>query len=409
MIDTLLSVFRISLKAIMANKMRAALTSLGIVIGVAAVITMLAVGSGTQQSMNERFARFGTNILYLRQPWDLDETISSPEDVTMDDVRAIRRVEDVVSAAPYISSGFSVKYGYTSTSIDVLATDTDIFKTYDWEIASGRTFNEHEVDTYAQVAVLGDTVAKTIFNDLDPIGKTVIFNEIPFTVVGVMKKSGQGGWGFDMDEGTLIPYTTGKVKMDTGWKSTSRRALDQVIIRVKDINTIEETKEAITNTVRNTHKIHPLAKDDFQLDDMASWIEQAKAASKTMGILLGVIGAVSLLVGGIGVMNIMLVSVTERTREIGIRMAIGATSADIRLQFLAEAVTLSCFGGLIGVALGVGIALFVANHAENIPAQLSIASIFISFGFSAATGIFFGFYPAYKASKLTPIDALRYE
>ena len=409
MIDTLFSVFRISLKAIMANKMRAALTSLGIVIGVAAVITMLAVGSGTQQEMNERFSRFGTNILYLRQPWDLDESISSPKDITMDDVRAVRELDNVVAATPYITSGFKVKYGYTSTSIDVLATDTDVFKTYDWKIESGRPFTEQEVDNYAQVAVLGATVAKTIFNDVDPLGKTIIFNEIPFKVVGVMKKNGQGGFGFDMDEGTLIPYTTGKVKMDTGWSSDDRRALDRVIIRVKDLNKIENTKEDIANAVRNTHKIHPMAKDDFEIDDFASFIEQAKAASRTMSLLLGFIGAISLLVGGIGVMNIMLVSVTERTREIGIRMAIGATSADIRLQFLAESVTLSCIGGLIGVAIGIGISLFIAHHADNIPAQLNIASVFISFGFSAATGIFFGFYPAYKASKLTPIDALRYE
>ena len=409
MIDTLLSVFRISVKAIFANKMRSALTSLGIVIGVAAVITMLAVGAGTQQSMSERFSRFGTNILYLRQPWDLDESISSPKDVTMDDVRAIRRLPGVEAAAPYISSGFEVKYGYTSTSIDVLATDTDIFKTYDWEIEKGREFTEREVDDYAQVAVLGATAAQTIFNDVDAVGKTVIFDNIPFKVVGVMKKNGQGGMGFDMDEGTLIPYTTGKVKMNTGWNKSDRRALDRVIIRVKDFNTIEETKEEIANTVRNTHKIHPLAEDDFQLDDFASFVEEAKAASKTMGILLGVIGAVSLLVGGIGVMNIMLVSVTERTREIGIRMAIGATSADIRLQFLVEAVTLSCFGGLIGVLIGIVATLVVAANSTSIPAQLSIPSIFIAFGFSAATGIFFGYYPAYKASKLTPIDALRYE
>lgn len=410
MIDTFISVFRISLKAIMANKMRAALTSLGIVIGVAAVITMLAVGSGTQQEMNDRFSRFGTNILYLRQPWDLDESISSPKDITMDDVRAVRGVENVVAAAPYITSQFDVKYGYTSTSISVLATDTDVFKTYDWTIENGRPFTEHEVEDYAQVAILGATVAKTIFNDIDPLGKTVIFDEIPFTVIGVMKKNGQGGFGFDMDEGTLIPYTTGKVKMNTGsWRSQGRNALEEVIIRVKDLNLIENTKEDIANTVRNTHRIHPLAKDDFEILDFASFIEQAKAASKTMGILLGVIGAISLLVGGIGVMNIMLVSVTERTREIGIRMAIGATSADIRLQFLAEAVTLSCIGGIIGVIIGVGISLFIAHHASNIPAELHISSIFISFCFSAATGIFFGFYPAYKASKLTPIDALRYE
>ncbi|WP_428054106.1 ABC transporter permease [Candidatus Avelusimicrobium facis] len=409
MIDTFLSVFRISIKAIFANKMRAALTSLGIVIGVAAVITMLAVGSGTQQSMSERFSRFGTNILYLRQPWDLDESISSPKDVTMDDVHAIREIEGVQAAAPYISSGFDVKYGFTSTSIGVLATDTDIFKTYDWQLQEGREFTEKEVREYAQVAVLGATVAQTLFNDVSPLGKTVVFDNIPFKVIGVMKKNGQGGLGFDMDEGTLIPYTTGKVKMQTGWKSSSRRALDQVIIRVKDFNTIEDTKNAIANAVRNTHKIHPLAKDDFQLDDFASFVEQAKAAGKTMSLLLGFIGAVSLLVGGIGVMNIMLVSVTERTREIGIRMAIGATSADIRLQFLAEAVTLSCIGGLLGVLIGIGVTLFVAAHSENIPAQLSAVSILVAFGFSAATGIFFGYYPAYKASKLTPIDALRYE
>ncbi len=409
MLDTFYSIFRLSLKAIAANKMRAALTSLGIVIGVAAVITMLAVGSGTQKSMAERFSRFGTNILYLRQPWDLDESISSPKDVTMTDVLAIRKLPGVEAAAPYINSGFEVKYGYTSTSLDVLATDTDIFKTYDWELESGRYFNEKEVDSYAQVMVLGATAAQTIFNDMDPLDRTVVLDDIPFKVVGLMKKNGQGGMGFDMDEGALIPYTTGKVKMNAGWNSSDRRALDRVIIRVKDFNTIEDTKLDIMNTVRNTHRIHPLAADDFQLDDFASFVEEAKSASKTMGILLGVIGAVSLLVGGIGVMNIMLVSVTERTREIGIRMAIGATSADIRLQFLAEAVTLSCIGGLIGVVLGVGISLFVGAHSTSIPVQLSLFSIVLSVGFSAATGVFFGFYPAYKASKLTPIDALRYE
>lgn len=409
MLDTFYSIFRLSLKAIAANKMRAALTSLGIVIGVAAVITMLAVGSGTQKSMAERFSRFGTNILYLRQPWDLDESISSPKDVTMTDVLAIRKLPGVEAAAPYINSGFEVKYGYTSTSLDVLATDTDIFKTYDWELESGRYFNEKEVDSYAQVMVLGATAAQTIFNDMDPLDRTVVLDDIPFKVVGLMKKNGQGGMGFDMDEGALIPYTTGKVKMNAGWNSSDRRALDRVIIRVKDFNTIEDTKLDIMNTVRNTHRIHPLAADDFQLDDFASFVEEAKSASKTMGILLGVIGAVSLLVGGIGVMNIMLVSVTERTREIGIRMAIGATSADIRLQFLAEAVTLSCIGGLIGVVLGVGISLFVGAHSTSIPVELSLFSIILSVGFSAATGVFFGFYPAYKASKLTPIDALRYE
>lgn len=409
MFDTFYSICRLSLKAIAANKMRAALTSLGIVIGVAAVITMLAVGSGTQKSMAERFSRFGTNILYLRQPWNLDSSITSPKDITIKDVEAIRKVPGVASAAPYINSGFDVKYGYTSTSVGILATDTDIFKTYDWQLDSGRHFTQKEVSAYAQVIVLGSSTATTIFNDVDPVGRTVVLSEIPFKVVGVMKKNGQGGMGFDMDEGALIPYTTGKVKMNTGWNSSNRHALDRVIIRVQDFNTIETTKKGIENAVRNTHHIHPLAEDDFQLDDFASFVEEAKGASKTMSLLLGVIGAVSLLVGGIGVMNIMLVSVTERTREIGIRMAIGATSADIRLQFLAEAVTLSCIGGLIGVVLGVGITLFVASHSSSIPAELSVWSIVLSVGFSAATGVFFGYYPAYKASKLTPIDALRYE
>lgn len=409
MFDTFYSICRLSLKAIAANKMRAALTSLGIVIGVAAVITMLAVGSGTQKSMAERFSRFGTNILYLRQPWNLDSSITSPKDITIKDVEAIRKVPGVASAAPYINSGFDVKYGYTSTSVGILATDTDIFKTYDWQLDAGRHFTQKEVSSYAQVIVLGASTATTIFNDVDPVGRTVVLSEIPFKVVGVMKKNGQGGMGFDMDEGALIPYTTGKVKMNTGWNSSNRHALDRVIIRVQDFNTIETTKTGIENAVRNTHHIHPLAKDDFQLDDFASFVEEAKGASKTMSLLLGVIGAVSLLVGGIGVMNIMLVSVTERTREIGIRMAIGATSADIRLQFLAEAVTLSCIGGLIGVILGVGITLFVASHSSSIPAELSVWSIVLSVGFSAATGVFFGYYPAYKASKLTPIDALRYE
>ena len=406
--DSFYSIFKISLKAIFANKMRAALTSLGIVIGVSAVITMLAVGAGAQKSVSESVSRFGTNILFLRQPWILDDSISSPKDVTMDDVIAIRKLPGVAAAAPYISTSFTVKYRNTSDSFDTLATDTDIFNTYDWPLESGRQFTEKEVTEYAQVMVMGAEAAKTIFSDVDPLGKTVVLGGIPFTVVGVVKKTGQSGFGFDMDEGVLIPYTTGKVKMDAGWNSSSRRALDRVVIKVADFNTIENTKVDIQNTVRNTHRIHPLAKDDFQLDDFASFIEQAKTMGKTMSLLLGAIGAVSLIVGGIGVMNIMLVSVTERTREIGIRMAIGATSWDIRLQFLVESVTLSCIGGLIGILLGVVITLLVSANS-SIPAHLSLSAVLLSVGFSAATGVFFGFYPAYKASKLTPIDALRYE
>ncbi|WP_428041171.1 ABC transporter permease [Candidatus Avelusimicrobium fimicolum] len=406
--DSFYSIFKISLKAIFANKMRAALTSLGIVIGVSAVITMLAVGSGAQKSVSDSVSRFGTNILFLRQPWDLDESISSPKDVTMDDVLAIREVPGVSAAAPYISTGFDVKYRNTSVSLGVLATDTDIFKTYDWPIESGRQFTEKEISEYAQVMVIGASAAKTIFSDVDPLGKTVVLDNIPFKVVGVVQKTGQSGMGFDMDEGALIPYTTGKVKMNAGWNSSNRRALDRVVIKVADFNTIENTKVDIQNAVRNTHRIHPLAKDDFQLDDFASFIEQAKTMGKTMSLLLGAIGAVSLIVGGIGVMNIMLVSVTERTREIGIRMAIGATGWDICMQFLVESVTLSCIGGLIGIIVGVGITLLVAANS-SIPADLNISAVLLAVGFSAATGIFFGFYPAYKASKLTPIDALRYE
>lgn len=406
--DSFYSIFKISLKAIFANKMRAALTSLGIVIGVSAVITMLAVGSGAQKSVSDSVSRFGTNILFLRQPWDLDESISSPKDVTMDDVVAIREVPGVSAAAPYISTGFDVKYRNTSVSLGVLATDTDIFKTYDWPIESGRQFTEKEISEYAQVMVIGASAAKTIFSDVDPLGKTVVLDNIPFKVVGVVQKTGQSGMGFDMDEGALIPYTTGKVKMNAGWNSANRRALDRVVIKVADFNTIENTKVDIQNAVRNTHRIHPLAKDDFQLDDFASFIEQAKTMGKTMSLLLGAIGAVSLIVGGIGVMNIMLVSVTERTREIGIRMAIGATGWDICMQFLVESVTLSCIGGLIGIIVGVGITLLVAANS-SIPADLNISAVLLAVGFSAATGIFFGFYPAYKASKLTPIDALRYE
>lgn len=406
--DSFYSIFKISLKAIFANKMRAALTSLGIVIGVSAVITMLAVGSGAQKSVSDSVSRFGTNILFLRQPWDLDESISSPKDVTMDDVLAIREVPGVSAAAPYISTGFDVKYRNTSVALGVLATDTDIFKTYDWPIESGRQFTEKEISEYAQVMVIGASAAKTIFSDVNPLGKTVVLDSIPFKVVGVVQKTGQSGMGFDMDEGALIPYTTGKVKMNAGWNSSNRRALDRVVIKVADFNTIENTKVDIQNAVRNTHRIHPLAKDDFQLDDFASFIEQAKTMGKTMSLLLGAIGAVSLIVGGIGVMNIMLVSVTERTREIGIRMAIGATGWDICMQFLVESVTLSCIGGLIGIIVGVGITLLVAANS-SIPADLNISAVLLAVGFSAATGIFFGFYPAYKASKLTPIDALRYE
>lgn len=408
--DSFCAIFKISLKAIFANKMRAALTSLGIIIGVAAVITVLAVGSATKKSITDRFSNMGTNILFLRQPWDLDDSISSPKDVTMDDVRAIRQVPGVAAAAPYIQKSFDVKYKNTSVGLSVLATDTDIFKAYDWTVERGREFTEREIANYGQVMVIGATSAQTIFGDVDPLNKTVVLDNIPFTVVGVTKKTGSGGFGFNIDEGALIPYTTGKVKMSSGGFGTSanRRALDRVVIKVADFDNIENMKVDISNTVRNTHRIHPLGKDDFQLDDMASFVEQAKSTASTISLFLGVIGAISLLVGGIGVMNIMLVSVTERTREIGIRMAIGATSWNIRMQFLGEAVTLSCMGGLVGIMLGVVFTLLVSKYM-SLQTSLSVWAVLVSAGFSAATGVFFGFYPAYKASKLTPIDALRYE
>ncbi len=408
--DSFVAIFKISLKAIFANKMRAALTSLGIIIGVSAVITVLAVGSATKKSITDRFSNMGTNILFLRQPWDLDASISSPKDVTMDDVRAIREVPGVDAAAPYIQKSFEVKYKNTSVGLSVLATDTDIFKAYDWKVDRGREFTEREIDNYAQVMVIGATSAQTIFGDVDPLNKTVVLDNIPFVVVGVTKKTGSSGFGFNIDEGALIPYTTGKVKMSTGGfgGNTNRRALDRVVIKVADFDQIENMKVDISNTVRNTHRIHPLGKDDFQLDDMASFVEQAKSTASTISLFLGVIGAISLLVGGIGVMNIMLVSVTERTREIGIRMAIGATSWNIRMQFLGEAVTLSCMGGLVGIILGVGVTFLVSKYM-SLQTSLSVWAVLVSAGFSAATGVFFGFYPAYKASKLTPIDALRYE
>ncbi len=408
MIDSLYAVFKISLKSIFANKMRAALTSLGIIIGVAAVITVLAVGSATKKSIADRFSNMGTNIIFLRQPWNLDDSISSPKDITMDDVLAIRAVEGVSAAAPYIQTSFDVKYKNTSVDLNVLATDMDILKAYDWEVENGRAFTDREIDSYAQVMVIGATSAQTIFGDVDPLGKIVVLGNIPFKVIGVTKKTGSSGFGFNIDEGALIPYTTGKVKMNAGWGNSNRRALDRVVIRAADFNQIENTKVDIANTVRNTHRIHPLGKDDFQLDDFASFVEQAKSTATTMSLFLGIIGAISLLVGGIGVMNIMLVSVTERTREIGIRMAIGATSWNIRLQFLVESMTLSCMGGFIGILLGIVFTLFVAKYM-SLSADLSVWAVLISAGFSAATGIFFGFYPAYKASKLTPIDALRYE
>lgn len=405
--DSFLAIFKISLKSIFANKMRAALTSLGIIIGVAAVITVLAVGAATKKSITDRFSNMGTNILFLRQPWDLDESISSPKDVTMDDVMAIREVPGVEAAAPYIQKSFEVKYKNTSVGLSVLATDTDIFSAYDWSVARGREFTEREITNYSQVMVLGDTSSKTIFGDVDPLNKTVVLDNIPFTVVGIAKKTGSTGFGFNIDEGALIPYTTSKVKMGSN-NMSNRRALDRVVIKVYDFDQIENMKVDIANTVRNTHRIHPLGKDDFQLDDMASFVEQAKSTASTISLFLGVIGVISLIVGGIGVMNIMLVSVTERTREIGIRMAIGATSWNIRMQFLGEAVTLSCMGGLIGILLGVIFTLFVSKYM-SLQTHLSLWAILVSAGFSAATGVFFGFYPAYKASKLTPIDALRYE
>ena len=405
----LLSIIRVAFRALARNKMRAALTMLGIIIGVSAVIAMVSIGQGAQASVQAQIQGMGTNLLFISAGAQNVGGVRSgtgdtgTQTLTVDDLDAIKReVPSVSMVTPSVNARAQMVAGNQNWNTNVQGVSEQLPGIRNWTIQSGDFFTDADVRTAARVIVLGQTVADNLFQGADPVGQTVRVLNLPFRVVGVMARKGQDPQGRDQDDLAFAPYTSVQKKL----LGNPRLQVAYVSAASPDLTYTAQTQ--ITDLLRQRHKLTPNEPDDFTVRNMSDVAEAANQTNSTMTILLGCIAGVSLLVGGIGIMNIMLVSVTERTREIGIRMAIGARSSAVRTQFLIESIVLSLTGGLIGIALGVIVSVAIPAFLSW-PTLVSPASIIGSVIFSAAVGIFFGYYPARKAAALDPIEALRYE
>ncbi|PYO48842.1 MAG: multidrug ABC transporter substrate-binding protein [Candidatus Rokuibacteriota bacterium] len=407
-----LQALRIALRSLKVNKLRTALTMLGIMIGVAAVIAMVSVGTGAQARVAEQIQSLGSNLIIALSGSTNQAGVrlgqGSQTTITEDDASAIaREVPAVQVAAPSSRGNAQVVYGNLNWSTAIQGVTADYFEARDWPVDVGRPILQEDVDGATKIALLGQTTAQNLFGDADPIGQIIRIKKVPFTVAGLLSRKGQSAWGQDQDDVIFVPLSTAKKKV-LGVSQANARSVGSISIKIRPDENMTEAETQIRELLRQRHRLQPAQDDDFWLRNLSEVLQTQEESSKVMTYLLAAIASVSLLVGGIGIMNIMLVSVTERTREIGLRMAVGARSRDILTQFLVEAVTLSLIGGIIGIALGVG-----GSNAINALAEwrtvLAPEAILLAFGFSAAIGIFFGFYPARKASRLDPIEALRYE
>ena len=398
---------KIALRALSRNKMRTILTMMGIVIGVAAVIAMVGVGQGAQQKVQDQIASMGTNLIYVSagsvNRGGTHLGAGATKTLTDDDMKAIvREVPTVSAAAPGAGASAQVVYENQNWSTRVNGTEPQYFAIRDWQVASGSSFTDDDVSHSANVAVLGATVQQNPFGNSDPVGQTIRIGALPFQVVGVLTAKGQSGMGADQDDGVYVPITTLQKKI------TGQDWLQYIMVSAVSQPASYAAQSQITSLLRDRHKIRPGQDDDFQVRNLADVAELADQQSQVMTLLLASIAGVSLIVGGIGIMNIMLVSVTERTREIGIRVAIGATEQDVQRQFLSESVVLSLLGGATGILLGVAASL-VITKVLGWAILISPMAIVAAVIFSMAVGVFFGYYPARKASRLDPIEALRFE
>ena len=398
---------RVSLRALSRNKMRSFLTALGIIIGVGAVIAMVSIGQGAKMAVEQRFESMGTNLLFVRPGSRSFRGIHGgggtyanlmPADATA----ILEKCDAVQYVSPSVSARSQVVYGNKNWNTSIQGVGAKYPEIRNWEVVEGTFFDENMVKAGAKVCVLGSEVRENLFEYEDPIGQIIRIRKIPFRVLGTLKSRGESGGWFNRDDIIVIPYTTAQ-----------RRLLGIIHIQSIDVSAVSaarsaEAQEQIEEILRIRHKIAPGAEDDFNVNNMEEIAEGAAESTKILTILLGGIASVSLLVGGIGIMNIMLVSVTERIREIGIRMSVGAREKDILYQFLTEAIVLSVLGGIIGIGVGL-IASRLISHFAGWQTLVSLSAIVLAFLFSGSVGIFFGFYPARKASKLDPIEALRYE
>ena len=404
------STFKISLRALRVNKMRSALTMLGIIIGVGAVITMLAVGTGASERISEQMASIGSNLLIVMPGSSTSGGLrmgsGTQSTLTQDDAEAIARECPAVSdVAPTFNGAAQVVYGNQNWSTGITGTTPGVIPVRDWLLSSGRAFTDQDVRNATKVCLLGQTVADNLFGNADPIGQIIRIKKVPFTVIGVLAPKGQSDHGQDQDDTILVPLTTAQKKIfGTPFVGMVRA----IAVKAKSAEQLAEAEVQINELLSQRHRISPRQDKDFTVRNLTQMMEAREQSTQVMGLLLAAIASVSLLVGGIGIMNIMLVSVTERTREIGIRMSVGAKTWDIRLQFIIEALTLSLIGGVVGIILGISGSKILSALA-GWATVVSPLSVLMSFSFSGLVGLFFGFYPAYKASLLNPIDALHYE
>lgn len=402
------TILRIALKALGQNKIRSFLTMLGIIIGVGAVIAMVSLGQGAQRQVQEEIASMGTNTLWVRagsrRSFGMRGGSGSINTLTIEDFEAIaRECPTVMAVSPSASTSGQLVFGNQNWSTSVEGYNEQYPILRNWRVVQGEFFNRNHVETAARVAVLGQTVVDELFGGADPVGQTIRVRNLPFQVVGVLEKKGANSFGRDQDDTIIVPYTTVLKKFQGGVNYVQAGLVAAMSPRASFA-----AQEQITALLRQRHRILPGQDDDFAIRNLSEFAEAAESTNRIMTGLLASIAAVSLLVGGIGIMNIMLVSVTERTREIGVRMAIGARPGSIRVQFLAESIALCFLGGLLGLVLGIGGSLGLSGFL-GWPTAVSSQAILISIVFSAVIGIFFGYYPAHKAASLDPIDALRYE
>jgi putative ABC transport system permease protein len=403
---------RIALRALKVNRTRSALTMLGIIIGVAAVIAMVGVGAGATERIQEQIQSIGSNLIIV-----LPGSISSNgvrlgsggvATLTEDDAKAVAaECPSVALAAPTVRGGVQVVYGNSNWATTAQGVTPDYLTLRDYTMQSGQFFTTQDVDAAAKTAVLGETVAENLFGDGNPTGQVIIIKNVPFTVAGVLTPKGQSPTGQDQDDVILLPISTATQKV-LGANKANAKAVGSVMVQAISPQAMDQAIQEVEALLRERHRILPGLEDDFTIRNLTEVFAAQETSAQVMAFLLGAIASVSLIVGGIGIMNIMLVSVTERTREIGLRLAVGAKRQNILSQFLVEAVTLSLVGGIIGIVVGVTASVLMSRFAQW-STDISPLSVLASFLFSALVGVFFGYYPARKAAFLNPIEALRYE
>ena len=408
----LLASMRIALHALRVNLLRSSLTMLGIIIGVAAVITMIAVGTGAQARVEEQIRSLGSNLIIVL-PGSVTSGgvrlgFGSQSSLTEEDAYSVQRdIPEVQASAPTLRGTGQVVAGNANWSTAFFGTTPEYLETRDWVLAAGKSFDAADLQGATKVALIGQTVANVLFADTDPVGQVIRIRKVPFTVIGVLERKGQSLMGQDQDDVILMPITTARKRV-LGQTQAKLRNVGQISIKVRDGVDMTEAENQIKSLLRQRHRLQGHQDDDFWVRNLSEVLQTQEQSSRIMTLLLAAVASVSLLVGGIGIMNIMLVSVTERTREIGLRMAVGARARDILTQFLVEAVTLALIGGLLGILLGVG-GSYAIGHFADWRTELNAQAILLAVSFAAAVGVFFGFYPARKASRLLPIEALRYE